>query len=63
MAKEYDAVHLTVAGELATRDSTPAKLEGWEMESIYWMRWVFDNVEPLDVAMPDRRPTPPPQAP
>jgi len=46
IATAYDAVHLTDAGQRATRFSRPG-LYGWDCESTLWTRWCFDAVVDL----------------
>lgn len=45
LAADYDAVHLTEAGQWATRLTRPANLYGWDCESTLWLRWAFAAVE------------------
>lgn len=47
VAERYDGVHLTDAGQWATRLSCPLDLYGWDCESTLWFRWAFDAVEEL----------------
>ena len=44
LARDYDALHLTDAGQWATRLSEPHSLYGWDCESTVWMRWAFTDV-------------------
>lgn len=46
VAREFDAIHLTDAGQWATRYSEPS-LYGWDCESTLWLRWVFASVEEI----------------
>jgi hypothetical protein len=41
VSRDYDAVHLTDAGQWATRLSHPHDLYGWDCESTLWFRWCF----------------------
>lgn len=43
LAQEYDAIHMTEAGQWATRYSTP-NLNGWDVECTLWFRWCFTDV-------------------
>jgi hypothetical protein len=45
IAEHFDAVHLTAAGQDATRLSHPLDLYGWDCESTLWLRWAFATVE------------------
>lgn len=47
IALDYDAVHLTDAGQQATRHSEPS-LYGWDCESTLWFRWQFTEVTQWD---------------
>ncbi len=53
VAREWDAVHLTLGGLLAAdqvRVDGPAgssELQGWNAEQTVWLRWVFDDVTRL----------------
>lgn len=55
VAESYDAVHLTAAGQWATRmpgfDNPSAEhgldLYGWDCESTWWARWKFLDKMPL----------------
>jgi hypothetical protein len=47
VAEHYDGVHLTDAGQWATRLSHPLNLYGWDCESTLWFRWSFERVEYL----------------
>jgi len=49
MAHDYDALHLTAAGERATRLSLPYNLYGWDCESTVWFRWAFQSVERIAI--------------
>jgi hypothetical protein len=44
IACAYDGVHLTEAGQWATRLTFPLSLYGWDCESTLWFRWVFSEV-------------------
>lgn len=39
---DWDAIHLTEAGEALTRHSYPLSLYGWDCESTIWLCWVFE---------------------
>lgn len=41
LAVDYDAIHLTEAGQWATRLTHPLSLYGWDCESVLWLRWAF----------------------
>lgn len=45
IARHYDAMHLTAAGQIATRLSHPENLYGWDVESTLWFRWKFLDCE------------------
>lgn len=38
-----DGIHLTERGQWRTRLSTPNNLYGWDVESVLWFRWVFEE--------------------
>jgi hypothetical protein len=44
VSQDYDAIHLTEAGQWATRYSEPS-LNGWDCESTVWFRWCFTSIE------------------
>jgi hypothetical protein len=44
LARDYDALHLTVRGQWKTRMTRP-NLYGWDVESTLWFRWKFNRVE------------------
>ena len=44
MARDFDGMHLTDAGQWETRLTEP-NLYGWDCESTCWFRWPFDRVE------------------
>lgn len=44
MAQDYDAMHLTATGQMATRLTHPVSLYGWDCESTIWFRWMFTSV-------------------
>lgn len=46
---DFDGVHLTFEGELATRNSEifPNMAE-WDCESTLWFRWVFNRIEKIN---------------
>lgn len=46
IALDYDAIHLTEAGQWATRHSEPS-LNGWDCESTCWFRWCFTSVKAM----------------
>lgn len=56
-ADGYDAIHLTEEGQWRTRLSFPDNLHGWDVPTIFWLRWMFTDVSP--VRRP-RAPAPPP---
>ena len=53
VARDWDAVHLTVGGLLTAEQVAvdgPAgatELQGWDAEQTVWLRWVFDEVTRL----------------
>jgi hypothetical protein len=47
MAADYDAIHLTLGGERATRLTMNHSLYGWDCESTIWFRDVFEKMEYL----------------
>jgi hypothetical protein len=47
VAEDYDAVHLTEDGSLATRYSEPYTTDMWSCESTLWLHWKFEKVEPM----------------
>lgn len=47
IGEEFDAIHLTDAGQWATRLSHPLSLYGWDCESTLWYRWAFETAEDL----------------
>lgn len=59
LAEDYDALHLTHSGMLATRhlprggDLGPS-LMGWDCESTLWFRWSFSEVHDLGPLALDR---------
>lgn len=48
IAEDYDAIHLTRRGQLLTKNSYPYNLDGWDVESTVWFRWVFDKAIPIE---------------
>ncbi|WP_339061761.1 hypothetical protein [Tepidibacillus marianensis] len=50
ISQEYDAIHLTKKGHLLTKKSYPYNLDGWDVESTIWFRWVFDKTVPVQEA-------------
>ena len=50
MAQDYDGIHLTRKGQILTKKSYPYNLDGWDVESTIWFRWVFDKAEPIQEA-------------
>lgn len=46
VAWEWDAIHLTVKGEIVTRMMQPITFYGWDCESTLWFRWMFTSVAP-----------------
>ena len=49
IAKHYDAVMLTEAGQVHTRFSHPLSLYGWDCESTVWFRDVFESVKKIEI--------------
>jgi hypothetical protein len=49
MSRDYDALHLTEAGQHSTRFSEPS-MYGWDCESTLWFRWCFIAVERFALA-------------
>ena len=49
IARDYDGMHLTVAGQARTRLTFPLSLYGWDCESTIWFRWCFAEVIPIDI--------------
>jgi hypothetical protein len=47
LARDYDAIHLTEAGQWQTRLSHPDSLYGWDCESTLWLHWRVDRVQSL----------------
>lgn len=47
MSLDYDAVHLTMRGQLQTRLSHPLSLYGWDCECTLWLSFKFDSIENL----------------
>lgn len=47
IAQDFDAVHLTAAGQFTTRFSVPWNLYGWDCESTVWLNWAFGKVADL----------------
>lgn len=47
MAKDFDGIHLTRRGKILTKNSYPYNLDGWDVESTVWFRWIFDKVIPI----------------
>ncbi|GBF10918.1 hypothetical protein [Tepidibacillus sp. HK-1] len=47
MSQYYDGIHLTKRGQIRTQTSYPFNLDGWDVESTLWFRWVFDHVEEI----------------
>lgn len=47
IAKEYDGIHLTHAGQWRTRLSNPLNLYGWDVESTLWFRDCFHKMMPI----------------
>lgn len=48
VSRDYDGVHLTGSGQVATRFSRPYNLYGWDCESTAWFRWVFTDAKLMD---------------
>jgi hypothetical protein len=60
LAKEFDAVHLTEAGQWATRMTRPDTLYGWDCESTLWLRLrkrTMHFVKKVNTCIGGRRPT------
>jgi len=55
ISDNWDAIHLTEAGQWKTRLTIPS-LYGWDSESTLWFRWRFTSCRRVEV-------TPPPEAP
>ena len=49
IAKHYDGVMLTEAGQVHTRFSHPLSLYGWDCESTVWFRDVFEGVKKIEI--------------
>jgi len=49
IAKHYDGVMLTEAGQVHTRYSRPLSLYGWDCESTVWFRDVFEGVKKIEI--------------
>ncbi|HET6919407.1 MAG TPA: hypothetical protein VFI46_08085 [Jiangellaceae bacterium] len=56
IARDYDGLHLTDAGQWATRLSHPHDLYTWDCESTLWFRWVFTDVRRHGPWVPPSRP-------
>lgn len=60
VAAAWDAVHLTVGGVLLAgqrtveRDGKRTRHWAWDVEQTLWLRWVFDEPEPLELARTER---------
>ncbi len=57
IAARWDAVHMTAAAILATQgvclrlaDGSPVAAPFWDVESTFWLRWVFAGAERIAVA-------------
>lgn len=44
MSRDWDGLHLTLAGQQRTRHTMP-NLYGWDVESTCWFRWKFSEVK------------------
>ncbi len=44
MQSHWDGIHLTKQGVIETKKSYPYNLDGWDVESTIWFRWMFANV-------------------
>lgn len=53
VAREFDAIHLTDAGQWATRMTLDLDLYGWDCESTVWFRWTFESAEPVRFPVSD----------
>ncbi len=51
ISQDYDAMHLTEAGQVRTRLTYPDNLYGWDCESTLWFRWCF-SAEAKEIAVP-----------
>jgi hypothetical protein len=49
LAHHYHGIHLTEAGQWATRLSQPHSLYGWDCESTLWLNWAFTEVRDLGI--------------
>jgi len=47
MARDFDAMRVTEAGQWATRLTYPQNLYGWDCESTVWFRWKFVRVQEI----------------
>lgn len=54
LAGVYDGIHLTEAGQWATRLTTPS-LYGWDCESTLWLRWCFSSVQKVKAGVFEER--------
>lgn len=52
LAQEYDGLHLTEEAAGALHLSYPLDMNTWDCESTLWFRWVFTNVERIEVQKP-----------
>lgn len=50
IADDYDAIHLTRAGQRRTRLTLDINLYGWDCESTCWLRWKFTGIERIHTA-------------
>jgi len=48
LSQDFDAIHLTEAGQWATRHSQPHDLNGWDCECTLWFRWRFTSIVPVE---------------
>jgi hypothetical protein len=53
MAQDVDALHLTEAGQWATRFTHPLDLYGWDCASTLWFGWKFSDVIDLGLWSPE----------
>ncbi|WP_207893695.1 hypothetical protein [Tepidibacillus fermentans] len=47
LQKEYDGIQLTKKGLAETKTTYPFNLDGWDVESTIWFRWVFKKAYPI----------------
>lgn len=49
VSRDFDAIHLTKSGQLATHLTYPYSLYAWDCESTVWFRWRFVQVNDVGV--------------